>query len=442
MKKVFYIVLFFSYSLSAFAQVTSTDSARISGTHCENYAQFREAYRYYRLWLSADTLNTEALNAVARTALQLGRIKEAEDCYLKTYTLDSTNFDAGLQLARLYFQLKNYTSSLEFYQQLLQRDSANISFLKGAGNCLVQMGFLPLALNYYYAAVELNKENVSLAITLVNTYLALHKTNSAPMLLDLAMEVCDTALVYNPDSRALVQAKGIIYFLEEDYPVVDSLFTILVSEGDSSTVNLRYLGLAKYKRLLYYNAIPYFEKLYTDDATNLETVMMLASCLGKTYDRKRALSLLDEAEQLMYPTDEERYNLALYRADIYRAEGDKNASKYYWEAYKLSKKNKQVMLYRLLSFYPFFGRSLDSVSRNDYEQGLFLHVLFLREFAVTEKKQHKKPSQETQVTISISILKKYQEGMFFKGADRLRMMSPDGEISWISEDELDRLIKI
>ncbi len=434
MKKLILVILAFFLYQAVVAQV-NIDSTR--GVASEKLAQYRQAYQHYQLWLIADTLNPEALNAVARTALQLGRIKEAEEHYLKTYTLDSTNFDAELQLAKLYFQQKKYSASLAFYDHLLEQDSTNISFLRGAGECIERMGFLPIAMNYYNAAVELNKENASLAIVLINILLALHQANPEDSL-SMAMEICDTAMVYNPDNKNLLQTKGVLYFIQENYPAADSTLSILVSGGDSSGINMRYLGLTKYRQNDYYDAIPYFEKLYVEDTTNVETILLLANCLRQTTDRNRALTLFDKAEKLMYPTNEERYNLALSRADTYRASGDtKNARKYCWEAYKLSKKNRTAILFRLAGLYYFGNKSLETIDRSEYEEGLFFHVLFLREPAM----QNLRPESMygTQAMLSKIQLKKYAEDMFFKDVNKLRMTSPDGEVTWITAEELKQL---
>ncbi len=442
---LFITFIYFTVVAQVEISADSADSARTAGNYCENRAQYRQAWQYYKLWLAGDTLNTGALNAVGRTALQLGRIQEARESYLKAYALDSTNFDAGLQLAKLHFQLKEYDSSLAFYERLLEQDSTNISFLKGAGDCLEKMGNTLTAINYYSAAVGLNKENASLAITLINIWLNLYHSipGETGQFLDIAMDICDTALVYNPCHNNLLQAKGVIYFTDSNYPAADSTLSMLVNSGDSSAVNMRYIGMAKYRQDLYYDAVPYFEKLYADDTTNVETIMLLATCLSQTYDRGKALQLLNKAEKLLYPSDEELYNLALTRANTYIANDDTlNARKYYWEAYKLSKKNKSAMLARLAPLYQFRGRTIASLSREEYEQGLFVHVHYLRDPQVRKRLVTQIKRGSLVFTASQAILQDYVEDMFLKDTGRQRMASPDGDVSWVTPDELTRLIKL
>jgi tetratricopeptide (TPR) repeat protein len=255
------------------------------------------------------------------------------------------------------------------------------------------------------------------------------------------MEVCDTALVYNPAHHDLEQAKGVIYFIRSDYPAADSVLSRLVASGDSSALSLRYLSLAKYRQDLYDEAIPYFDRLYQLDPYNRETIMLLASCLGQTDNGDKALPLFDRAEKLMYPTEEEKYNLSLMRADTYEKKGDRqNAKKYYWDAYKLSSKNKTAMLTRLVWLCYFNRKDFETLSKEEYEQALLYNVLFMRELA--NRKTPIGSRQETAMMFSKSALNLYIEDLFFKDADKVRMRSPDGEISWVTRDELTQLVKL
>ncbi|MDR0294941.1 MAG: hypothetical protein LBH91_01955 [Prevotellaceae bacterium] len=441
MKKTIIIIslLFFGWNISAFGQ-NPTDSAYIKGAACEQLQQYRKAYHHYKEWLASDSLNTEALNATARTALFLGRVKEAESLYAKSLDLDSTNYYAGLQLAKLYFQLKDYYQSLDYYQWLLERDSTNISFLQGAGDCLSNIGYFPVALNYYSAAVDLNKENVSLTITLINTLLRIHKEQpEPPIMLSMAMEVCDTALLYNPAHPDLEQSKGVIYFLEGKFPAADSMFCRLLATGDSSDFNLRYAGLAKYRQKAYFDAIPYFNILYQLDTTEVETIISLGACFSETYESTKALQFFDKAEKLMYPSEVEKYNLSLMRANTYARKNDmKNAQKYYWDAYKLSSINKRAMLFRLTHTYFMSKKSFETLSKEEYEQQLLYHVLFMRELS---KGKVSVDIQQVEGDRAITLLNLYIQDMFFKDVDKARMCSPDGDVSWVTLDELTRLVQ-
>ena len=413
------------------------DTARTLAQAYEGVLRYREAHHYYQRWLSADTICIDALNATARMALQLGRIEEGEQLYLRAYAIDSTNFNSGLQLAKLNFQLKNYEQAYNYYYALLLRDTTNISLLASVGDCLDEMGD-PYSINFYTEAVELNKENASLAITLINTMLRFSDNLSATYLINRSMEVCDTALVYNPDSKALLRSKGVIYYLMENYPACDTVMSGLIAAGDSTMLNFRYLSLAKYNQELFYDAIPYMEYYYQNDTNNVEAAMLLGISLGRTYDRRRALSLFNHIEELIRPTKERLYNLAFQRGVVYQINNEPaQAAKYYWQAAGIDDTDKYAALNRLRTLYPFTVRQLEEASPEQYARGLFAHVTYLR----SAKEAPWISDNDRNVLYSQSIISLFLEDMFFKSVERLQMESPDGKREWITYEELEKLIK-
>jgi len=414
------------------------DTARTLAQAYEGLLKHREAYTYYSRWLSRDSANVDALSATARMALQLGRIQEGENLYLRAYAIDSTNFNVGLQLAKLNYQLKYFEKALNYYDVLLMQDTTNVSLLVSVGDCLKEMGYLS-AVNFYEEAVELNKENVSLAITLINTMLDFRQYAPPDVYVPRSMTVCDTALVYNPGNISLLRSKGVIHFLMKEYYACDSIMSGLIAAGDSTLLNFRYVSHAKYNQNLYFPAIPYMEYFYKIDTTNVEAAMLLGISLGRTYDRKRALSLFDHVEKLLQPAEAELYQLALQRGIVYQA--DRNfpaAASNYWLAAGLSEKNRIATLGSLVSLYPLYNaRQIEEASPEQYARALFAYVAYLR--AVREAPS--KSGNDQNVATCQNRLSLFLEDMFFKNVDRLQMILPDGKKEWITREELEQLCK-
>lgn len=412
------------------------DTARTLAQAYEGLLKHREAYTYFGRWLSVDSTNIDALNATARMALHLGRIEEGERLYLQAHALDSTHFHSGLQLAKLHFQLKNFEKAYNYYYALLLQDTTNVSLLTSVGDCLTEMGN-PIAVNFYMEAVELNKENASLAIVLINALLGLRQY--APELyVNSALKVCDTALVYNPDNKALLRSKGAIYYLMKEYHACDSIVSGLIAAGDSAIVNFRYVSLAKYNQDLFFDAIPYMERYYEDNTDNTEAAMILGVSLGRTFDRKRALALFDHVEEVIQPKEEMLYQLALQRGIVYQANGNKSESaKNYWQAAQVSKKNQRILLSRLTNLYYLDKRRFEEATPELYARGLFAHVAYLRNVEETPIDKE----NENNVAHAKSILSLFLEDMFFKDVNRLLMESPDGKKEWVTQEELERMVK-
>ena len=416
------------------------DTLRSLAQAYEGLLKYREAYAYYSRWLSADSTSIDALGATARMALQLGRVQEGENLYLKAYALDTTHFNVGLQLAKLYYQLKNFNRAYDYYYALLLQDTTNVSLLTSVGDCLSEGDFFSkaFAINFYQEAVELNKENVSLAITLINAMLGIR--DLAPdIYMNRSMEVCDTALVYNPGNKSLLRSKGVIHFLKRDYYACDSIMTGLIEAGDSTLMNFHYAAMARFTENRYFSAIPYLEYLYMKDDENVDLIMKLGISYGNSYDRKRALSLFDEAERLLQPTAEQLYNLALQRGITYRANQEPSvAANYFWQASGLSKENRKAVLSMLVGLHSFYPpERLIQATPEQYARGLFAYVAYMR----TVKEAATEDNKDRNVTSCRNMLSLFLEDMFFKDVDRLQMILPDGKREWITREELQLLSK-
>lgn len=210
----------------------SADYATMSaiGQAYEGLLRYKEAYLCFSHCLKMDTNNVDALNAVARNAINFGRIAEAKQCYRKVLGTDSMNFYANYQLARLYYQLGDYGRATEHYHILASIEGENPSILTGLADCHIKRGTGPntmIALSLYARALELNPENVRVASSLINTLLRMGDGQGA-------LQVCDTALFYNPDNSQIRQSKGMALYMTKDYKQADSVYTDLLADGDSS----------------------------------------------------------------------------------------------------------------------------------------------------------------------------------------------------------------
>ena len=211
-KKQFQEVIVYVDSLTS---ADSTDYATLSaiGQAYEGMLRYKDAYRRFSYGLQLDTTNIEAWNAVARTALSFGKVSEAKRCYHKVLEADSLNFYANHQLARLYYQLGDYGKSMERYLVLASIDGENPAILSGLADCQMKKGDAPnvlIAISLYGRVLSLNPENVRVASSLINTLLRMGDSKGA-------LQVCDTALYYNPESNPIRQSRGMALYMNKDY---------------------------------------------------------------------------------------------------------------------------------------------------------------------------------------------------------------------------------
>ena len=79
--------------------------------------------------------------------------------------------------------------------------------------------------------------------------------------------------------------------MTKDYKQADTIYTSLLADGDSSFLNLKYAGAARYMSGHALDGVELLEKAFEIDSTDVETAMLYGASLGKTYDRKRAYEL-------------------------------------------------------------------------------------------------------------------------------------------------------
>ena len=396
------------------------------GQAYEGLLRYNDAYRFYLHCLSIDSTHVELLNTTARMAANLGKTREAESCFLKIWEADTTDFYANYQLARFYVQSGNDEKAIDYYEYLLENDPDNPILLRAIGDCYQHLNERFSAFEAYWFAFQNNKENAGLASTVVNSLLPLVLEDR----IELAMEVCDTALFYNPENLLLMQNKATVLFTAKRYTEADSIFTLLLTLGDSSSYNIKYGGCSKYYLGRNLEAIELLEKSFEEDSTAIDVCLLLGSAYGRSYDRKRAYYLFDRVEELMKPNQTYVDLVQQFRADAYVREGR------ILEAYQIWLINQQSDL--LSNIYSRIGTVDLKKITNDDERSrcLFINVLMTEKQASVQNDSNRRTLQYIRAR-----LEQFKEEMFFRGMKEYPMISPDNKKTTISFERLQELIE-
>lgn len=426
-KKQFAKVIARADSLTA---ADSADYVTMSaiGQAYEGMLRYKEAYQCFQHCLLMDTTNVDALNAVARAAINFGKITEAKRCFLKVLESDTLNFYANNQLARLYYQLGDYGQSMEYYHTLASFESDNPSILAGLADCHIKKGTGPntlIALSLYGRALEINPENIRVASSLINAMLWMGDGKGA-------LQICDTALFYNPDNRQIRQSQGMALYMTKNYLKADTVYSNLLAEGDSSFINLKYAGASRYMSGHALDAVEPLELAYEIDSTDVETILLYGGTLGKTYDRRRAYELFDQAEECMKPKKFFVNLLATFRGSALERDGRFNeAEKVYYEAWK--KDPTQLnLLYEINKHY--WLRESEMFD----DEKLLQKALFSKHIYMTELMKKNEP-KENLFSFRYFLEDLYKEA-FFRSRTELTMLAPDGRKSKLSMADLQDLI--
>ena len=417
---------------SMLMDMDTLDYANLSaiGQAYEGLLRYKEAYRIYERCLSMDSSRVDALNSLARTAMSLGKMRVAEDCFQKTLAMDSANFYANYQLARVYALQGEYERAIGQYKTLNQLDTTFVNPIvyNNMADCYQRLNDLPSATLCYLRAYQANKENAGIANSLVTCMLRLGRENIGD-----ALAICDTALYYNPENRVLQRSKAIALYMNRDYSRADSLYSHLLAQGDSSFLTIKYGGASKYYAGRQLDAIPLLEMAYVKDTTDVEVNLLLGASLGMTYDRKRAYRLFDQAEALMQP-DKALTNLLLVsRGETYWRDGRSDeAMKLFYTAWQ-QQKERLDYLYRIDRQLDNWGKSYKT--EEELSKALFIKQLYLKECMMTGRLQR-------DFHVYRTFLQYVYEDAFFQGKEDITMISPDGKYSTITIGEVKKLMNL
>jgi len=399
------------------------------GQAYEGLLKYKEAYNCYKQCYLLDSTRIDMLNTLARISVGLGKANEAERYYQMVLASDSANFHANYRLARLYISLERYEEGIKHYDILLEKDSANVTILWEIGDCYARFD-IGTALYYYNVAYSLNVENAVLANTLINTLL---KVQNA-LLIGEALAICDTALSYNPGHKSLRRNQAMIYYIKREFVKADSAYSALIEEQDSSLITLKYCGSARYYARKWYDAIEPLEKAFEMDTTAYDVCLLLGISLGRTYDTKKAFQYFEKAAKLMEPDSYWRDMLEQFQAEMYAKTGNCNkAAEIYYQLWKQDKKQ-IAWLQQILRCYSF--QKLTEMPDEDRQRFLFISILCATE--MIDKSKSLDVSTEYPSYI-LSILKKFEEDIFFRSMTSHPMLSPDKIKSTLTLEKLKSL---
>ena len=427
-KKEYAKVIALADSLSMASDSTDYELIYTVGQAYEGLLRYRQAHEYYSRCYRMDTTNVEILDLLANTAVNLGRVAEAEDFYQRMVAVDTTSFYANNRLAKFYYNVGEYEKAGTIYSYLVDTEGDNPALLTALGNCYIKQNMFQPAIYAYSLAYEHNRENVALAVSLINTMLIAGE-ESMPM----ALAVCDTALYYNPDNLNLLRNKGMALYANERYREADTIYTNLMATGDSTYNTLKYCGLSRYEAGQFVKSMEPLEIAYLMDTTSIEVSLYFGSTLGQAYDRKRAFTLFDKAEDMMKPSNAYKLLLGSFRADTYRRNGqDKIAYQLYYGLWKEFPGRMDFLsqVYQMNSRYPF-----DYDEQETQQTALFSQVLFTKTLLDLQRENR----ASFFYSMRIRFQKVYDE-MIFREVNSLPMLAPDGEKRSITIEELRALI--
>ncbi|MDA3813899.1 MAG: hypothetical protein PF570_06560 [Candidatus Cloacimonetes bacterium] len=120
---------------------------------------------------------------------KLDDLENSRNYFIKTAELDPADFYAKQQVASLYFNEENFIEAGNWYMEAAKIEAENPDNYYNAGLSYKNAGNDSLSYNAFQKALELDPENISIAVTLSNIALSLKDNIASTMYLQKAVEI-------------------------------------------------------------------------------------------------------------------------------------------------------------------------------------------------------------------------------------------------------------
>ncbi|GHU63787.1 hypothetical protein FACS1894160_1590 [Bacteroidia bacterium] len=190
-------------------------------------------------------------------------------CYDELIKIDSANTYFQVQKADLLYRSGKYQDALDTYFKINQ--DANPAYReKNIGMCYEKLNQVDSAKIYYYTAWELEPKDPFLALSLVKIHLKKEDFESA---------LNDSERFLSQDSTHLPMKvlNAFTHYSLNNYEKAAPLFEQCRTEGDSSVIVNRGLGISYYFLGNDSLALPYLNQAFLQDTTNMTVLYGLAS---------------------------------------------------------------------------------------------------------------------------------------------------------------------
>lgn len=330
---------------------------------------------------SGDTaITTFYLKALSEA--QLGQPVEAIGTLQQGLNLHPEEPRLSRMLARQYFDAGDYVQARKGYDNLVQRDSADVSsWLKlaeiasfrqqyedaqDALNQVLSIDFMNLnsmmmmgdilnrhknsgAVVYYERAYRHYPENQKAAYALVNWYIqSKNAWKSIP--------ICEQMLVIDTTSIKFSKLLGYAYYKTGE-PVSAVRYLEYTNQlGDSTAFTFKFKGISHYLRTDFQAAIESLNHALKKDTLDAEIYFFLGASMATTKEKTQAMSHLNRSLKLMQPDPSIVSRIYSEQGNIKRLEEE------YEEAYSLYNKAWEMDTTNAISLY-FMASILDNSMR-------------------------------------------------------------------------------
>lgn len=346
-----------------------------------------------------DTLNTDGILQCADVYSDLNNAEKTIFYYTKAIEADSTNIYPYLKAGEFFQKNNKLLEAINVYTPVVNSlDTMNYFALKQMGICILNLNnpmVFPTALKYLERAIEVNPFDLSLHFRIANTCNTLRQ-------FDRSIEMCKKGLAIDSLNTMLRTAMAYAQYHKSEFKNAIENFEKVKAQGDSTSVVVKNLGYAYYRDNQFEPARKHLTRaakmLYDEGVNEYDVYFFLSDACIQLNDPKAALSFLQRADSLRYPSSETQARIYKSFATVYNSERDwVNGAKFFEMAYKTDPEDKVSLL--------LWAYQCDYLK--DKKKALELYIQFLNS---EESKEYPK-----ELAIVKQRVSKLKEDLFFEG---------------------------
>jgi tetratricopeptide (TPR) repeat protein len=334
---------------------------------------------------------------LARQCFDAGYYIQARQGYDDLVQRDSTDVSSWLKLAEIASFRQQYQDAIEALNQVLAIDSMNLNSLMMMGDILNRHN-KSQALLYYEQAYHLYPENQKAASAVANLYI---QTKDARK----AIPVCTHMLEIDSTSIKFSKLLGYAFYKAGGPAQAVTWFNHAVALGDSTAFTFKFKGISHYLQTYFNNAIESLQFALKKDSLDAEVHFFLGASLATTTTKDEAMMHLNKSLQLMQPDSSIVSRIYSEQGNIKRLETE------YEEAYDLYNKAWEMDTTNAISLY-FMASILDN-SMHKHKEALVDYQRYIDALDQLPEKEDSNQGVSIRAIVEDRIIT-LKEEMFFR----------------------------
>lgn len=288
-----------------------------------------------------ETTNTEHTKDIAYCYYKLGQLNEAETHYKKVLTENEYDVLTRNQLANIYAKKSDFKKCTEEYKSLLKIDSSNTYYHKQLAIYAKKDNDIILAFTHLGIANKINPNDLSVINLLVKIFMEQEQFDQVEIFIEKGLAVDSL------NEQLLLYKAKLAYKNKEYNTVLESISKSLPQQNDTTSYQMKLLGIANYHLENYETSIQCMNKVLKDqEAEIIHYYLGLSYKELKSFDKSTAH--LEKAINMGITDHISTYYAALGTV-MEQNEDYKGSINAYQTAYKYSKN--KVILFHLARNY-------------------------------------------------------------------------------------------